>query len=365
MSTQTISPFLSIGQTRLHYRWLRNICQCRECLDQLTSYQVQQRASSSKPLTTEQHDEKLIIDWNENPPHRSIYNIPWLLTYASNFQPESLKNPIVVWDKARLDSNPVAKFDPNTSSQEIWMKQLLKFGFVILTNIATEEFEPFVSSLGELIHTPGYERIESVRIDPNHHSKELFRTGASLALHTDNGYRSYKHRMAQFLYCAENSVSGGESLVVDGFCIAKDLCSKYPDYFKILAETPVQFLRIQHEQEYFYPPTNPIFELDKQDNIIGIRFCERNCLPVLPFEQMESFYKAYEILVYEYLNNPNYQYCFQLKAGDCLVLQNYRVLHGRNAFDFSSGIRELRAAYIEWDLFLARYHYRQFSDLKL
>ena len=132
MSTQSLTRYLTIANTRFHYRWLRNMCQCKQCLDQLTSEQVQQRASSSEPLTVEQQDDKLIIDWNENPAHRSIYSIRRLLACVGNSQVENLKSPIILWDKAQLDSNSVEKFDPNICSQETWMNQLFKFGFVDL-----------------------------------------------------------------------------------------------------------------------------------------------------------------------------------------------------------------------------------------
>ena len=43
---------------------------------------------------------------------------------VGNSQVENLKSPIILWDKAQLDSNSVEKFDPNICSLETWMNQL-------------------------------------------------------------------------------------------------------------------------------------------------------------------------------------------------------------------------------------------------
>ncbi|NEO16202.1 MAG: hypothetical protein F6K59_28780 [Moorea sp. SIO3F7] len=51
------------------------------------------------------------------------------------------------------------------------------------------------------------------------------------------------------------------------------------------------------------------------------------------------------------MKSPDYQYCSRLKAGDCLVAQNFRVLHGRTAYDTNYGIRHLEGAFLDWDYF--------------
>jgi len=54
------------------------------------------------------------------------------------------------------------------------------------------------------------------------------------------------------------------------------------------------------------------------------------------------------------LKNPDYQYRYYLQPGDCLLVQNFRVLHGRTGFDPYSGQRHIEVGYIDWDYFVAR-----------
>ena len=50
--------------------------------------------------------------------------------------------------------------------------------------------------------------------------------------------------------------------------------------------------------------------------------------------------------------HPDYAVALRLAAGEMVVFDNRRVLHGRQAFDPSTGRRHLRGAYVdrgEWD----------------
>ncbi|EAW34383.1 TauD/TfdA family dioxygenase [Lyngbya sp. PCC 8106] len=79
---------------------------------------------------------------------------------------------------------------------------------------------------------------------------------------------------------------------------------------------------------------------------------------------MEKFYEAYSQF-FRYLKSPDYQYHFRSEAGNCRMVQNFRVLHGRTAFDANSGPRHLESSYVAWDYFTARENFRQFQHLYL
>ena len=78
----------------------------------------------------------------------------------------------------------------------------------------------------------------------------------------------------------------------------------------------------------------------------------------MPFEQVEDFYAAYSAFM-SYLKNPAYQYQFRYKPGECLLLNNARVLHGRTAFDANSGTRHLKVGLINWDYLIAKKAFNQ------
>ena len=350
--------FVTVGGKRFHYTWLRDNClnsksrhpDSLEKLNDLSEFPL-----APEPKSIEERDGKLIIDWNENPPHRSVFPISWLLTHACDPKPEPLiGEEVILWDKARLDANPVEWPDVRTSDAKTWMSQLLSQGFVILRNIPLEDLDAFVSSFGPVRNTE-YGAIMKQTV-----GKDLAATSHGIPPHNDLTFWC-GHRVAQFIHCAENHAAGGQTFVMDGFRVANDFRQNHPEYFQILAETPVQFWRVQHEHQYFFRPVGSIIELDKQGNVAAVRFSHKNCAPQLPFDQIERFYQAYTAFS-RYLNNLDYQYRFRLTAGDCLLIQNFRVLHGRTDYDASVGPRDFRVAYMEWDYFLARYFYQRELD---
>lgn len=346
--------FVTVEGKRFHYTWLRDNClnpksrhpDSWEKLGDLSNC-----ASPPEPLSVVEQDGKLIIEWNENPPHRSIFPISWLLTHAYDPQPQPLNKQVVLWDKAKLETNPAQLYYAYSSNPELWINQLFSLGFVILKDIKPDNLDSFLSSIGPLRDTE-YGRIVTATV-----GKGLSSTVKALPPHNDLTY-CCGDNLVQFIYCTQNNASGGESLVVDGFGVAQDFRKDYPDYFKILVETPLPFWRVQHEHQYFFSSEKTIIELDREGELAAIRFSQKNCMPYLPFEQIESFYQAYSAFS-RYMNNLDYRYCFRLQPGNCLLMQNFRVLHGRAAFDPSSGSREMRVGYIDWDYFLARHFYQQ------
>ena len=48
-------------------------------------------------------------------------------------------------------------------------------------------------------------------------------------------------------------------------------------------------------------------------------------------------------------NSDKYSIEFKLEKGDLLMMNNYRLLHGRTEFDANEGKRFLQGCYIEYD----------------
>ena len=48
-------------------------------------------------------------------------------------------------------------------------------------------------------------------------------------------------------------------------------------------------------------------------------------------------------------NSDNYKIEFKLVPGDLMMMDNYRLLHGRTAFDLNEGSRYLQGCYIDYD----------------
>ncbi|NEQ75304.1 MAG: taurine catabolism dioxygenase TauD [Okeania sp. SIO2C9] len=354
--------FVTVAGKRFYYIWLRD-----NCLDSQSRHggsweklnDISKHKTPPQPLSIQIQDNNLIIDWDENPPHRSIFPISWLLNNTYDVHnTEEIEKQVILWNKAWLETNSIQKYDLQSCSRESWMNQLLQLGFVVIRNIPLEELESFLVSLGPIRNTE-YGTI--ITQNTSLAERDIAATSNTLTPHTDLSFWC-NHKVTEFLYSVTNDTIGGESLVVDGFSVARDFREDHPNDFRILAETLIPFCRVEPEYQYSFRPKHSIIELDREDEIVAVRFSHKNCTPILPAEQIEAFYQAY-ITFSHYLKNQDYQYRFRLEPGDCLLMQNFRILHGRTAFESNSGSREFRVGYIEWDYVLGRYFYqREFNQ---
>ena len=352
--TQTKS-FITIGNKRFHYIWLRENCpSCRYAApyQQLSDPNISDRPEQPQPLSVSLNHETLVIDWDETPSHRSVFSVDWLLQNSYDPQPKLESDRCTLWNRAQLQRQTIQTYDfQEITENDVWVNQLFELGFVVLENIPPEQLESFLASIGP-IYTVDYGQIFALETKSQPKAIAPPKDGCALPPHNDLSYWG-GHRLAQFLYCVESHHSGGESIVVDGFRIAQDFRQDYPNYFQRLLQTPVQFWLVDQDHRYRFCNVAPIIECDRDDNFTTVRFSKRNCRPHLPFEQLEEFYQAYHMF-FRYLKNPDYHYQFLLKSHSCLFLQNFRILHGRTAFDSAHGNRKMNSGYIDWNFFLGR-----------
>jgi gamma-butyrobetaine dioxygenase len=97
-----------------------------------------------------------------------------------------------------------------------------------------------------------------------------------------------------------------------------------------------------------------MISLDEDDEIVQVRF-NRSVMEVLdvPSELMEDVYRAY-LAFSALVRDPGIVARYRFVPGDVLVFNNWRVLHGRDSFDPSSGERHLQGCYAETDDMLSR-----------
>ncbi|MEB3885983.1 TauD/TfdA family dioxygenase [Lyngbya sp. CCY1209] len=356
--------FLTVRGKRFHYIWLYDHCLCPKCHHPSSFQKIQDLSDAvelPKPKSAKLHDETLIIDWEENPPHRSIFPVSWLLNRAYDPQPEPRLAPRekVLWDPAMLESNPPEWCDYKPDCFEPWMNQLSTLGFTRLRKMPWEKLNGFMSSIGPTYYLGQNGPYCTVKATPKDGDKSLSPEGQDLSFfanglspHTDITYLPTP-QIVQLLYCVENEASGGESIVIDGFRVAEDFRRDYPRYFDILTRTPVTFSQFYQSWHYYVSQTTPILQVKDTGEVAKIFFCHKNLDLDLPFEQVESFYEAYSTF-FRYLKNPAYEYSFRMRPGDCLLVQNFRILHGRKAFDRGSGSRHLEVSYMDWNYFAGR-----------
>jgi len=146
----------------------------------------------------------------------------------------------------------------------------------------------------------------------------------------------------------ENTVEGGESVVVDGFRAAERLQAEDPCGFALLTRHCARFeyagsagVRLKSKR--------PMIELGPDGELIGIRFNNRSASAFIdvPYEDMEGYYAAYRRLA-QIIEDPAMEITFKLKPGELFIVDNTRVLHARKAFS-SSGSRWLQGCYADKD----------------
>jgi gamma-butyrobetaine dioxygenase len=227
-----------------------------------------------------------------------------------------------------------------------WLAGVRRFGFAVLDAVPTTP-----GALCDVAERFGYVRETNYRrwfevraeVNPNN----LAYTNLGLQAHTDNPYRDPVPTL-QLLACLENTVEGGDSIVVDGFRAAERLRDESPDGFDLLTRYCARF-EYAGSQGVRLRSRRPMIELSPDGELLAIRFNNRSTAPLrdIPFEHMEAYYAAYRRFA-ELIEDPSMEVTFKLRPGELFIVDNTRVLHARKAFS-GSGKRWLQGCYADKD----------------
>ena len=132
------------------------------------------------------------------------------------------------------------------------------------------------------------------------------------------------------IQCVRPAVKGGTNIVIDAQPILQDLLKHQPEIAKtLLMPGCVSFCR----DDQMLPRVSVYERLSAHR--FRIRFRSDEALYVSP-----SAYEAVQYLYDYYIHNPAYQQPIDLEAGQILILDNFRVLHGREGFEVDDGEKE-------------------------
>ena len=253
----------------------------------------------------------------------------------------------IEWDST-LDNLNIFEFKENLFEKEEMYNALVnfyKYGFVIFKNVPTKDnfLINFANSIGSVRRT-NFGEFFNVKSKPN--PNDLAYTSLPLAPHTDNPYRN-PVPCIQMLHCIKNEVKGGFSTLVDGLTVTERLKKDYPNYYKILTETKVRFQLI--DKDVVLEDWAEMIKLDEQGKLKQVRFSPRlDFVPLMDKEKLELYYSARK-KISEFYNSDEYRIEFKLTSGDLLMMDNYRLLHGRTSYDANEGMRFLQGCYIDYD----------------
>ena len=342
--------FFNDGNIRqeIHPFWLRERVENKEFLDEIT----QQRLFDPSNLQTNILIETVKLENNEleinfNDGVKSYLKV-------SNIIDEYLDQKMVMssiekvkWDSSLNNLKNFIYKDDISESKEMYdlLVSFYQYGFVIIKNVPTQDnfIINFANSIGSVRRT-NFGEFFNVRSIPN--PNDLAYTSYNLAPHTDNPYR-IPVPCIQLLHCIENEVSGGLSTLVDGYTVTEDLKNEFKDYYEILTKIKVKFKFI--DKEVILEDWSELIKLDEKKEFKQVRFSPRlDYVPILNKEDLDLYYKARNKLS-EFYNSDKYRIEFKLNPGDLLIMDNYRLLHGRTSFDSNEGNRFLQGCYIDYD----------------
>jgi gamma-butyrobetaine dioxygenase len=323
--------------------WLRANCPCAACRDPASGQRLVTITDLPAEVTvTDVLPSGAAVEVVFGPDgHRGVFAVGWLARYGDAAREagstggqddDRTEDAKRLWAAADLGGGlpqgwwPRYLADP--AHRRSCLSAVLTHGLVVLHHVPCEPGAVLAvaKSLGYVRET-NYGRLFEVRAEPT--PANLAFTRLPIAPHTDNPYRDPVPTV-QLLHCLHAAADGGDSTFTDGFRAAAMLRSHDPAAFACLTTTPVTFAYSDQATEL--RATGPMIGLDPRARIRQIRFNGRSLTPVrLPAAQARTFYAAYRAFA-ERIAGPEAVVTASLSPGDCVIVDNTRILHGRAGF---------------------------------
>lgn len=335
------------------YLWLRDADpagfhhQTGERTFDLTSVPLDVKAASAKI-----DGDTLLVRWQDrDAPSR--FPLDWARRHRpGRRRDDSADVPARPWRRARLNAGiPRFAADDLLASDDAlvdWLCVTKRDGLSIVDGLADtiDAGTSIARRVGHLRETNFGVTFEVVsKRDPNN----LAYTAEALPLHTDLTNQELPPGY-QFLHCLANEADGGESLFCDGFAVAADLARAEPELFERLVSTTVPFRF--HDADTDIRTRKSVITCDAAGNVAEICFNAHlaDILDLAP-DALAPYYAAYRRFM-AMTRDASYTIGHRLNAGEMVVFDNRRVLHGRAAFEPGSGHRHLHGCYVDradWD----------------
>ena len=332
------------NNTKANFRlfWLRD--HCREPIS--FNHSTHQREVDTfalpkvppvKNIDLSEDKQSIVVSWKEE-------NL--LSTYTSQYLYSVLDTEKENDSQIQWDGNSLSKavYTINFAGQDfdhagsLVVKNLHKYGIAVLDGV-----EPTMDYTQKLAKQQGYIR-ETIfgglwDFSNNMAHGDTAYTNVGIGPHTDGTY-SLDPPGLQLLHCIAFDGSGGENVFIDGFRVAELIRDQDPVAFDTLTRVKVPGVYI--EDGVYLRAEHPVVRLCDDGTIKQICFNNFDRAPFLLSKTEEAaFYHAYGMF-HQLVNNPAMQITLQMRPGNAVWFNNWRVLHARNAY---TGFRHLAGAY--------------------
>ncbi|WWD21044.1 trimethyllysine dioxygenase [Kwoniella shandongensis] len=351
-------------ESRFDNYFLFDHCRCSKCFQTQTKQRLKtltELPTDIQPVSVETDTAGLHITWSTSPPHKSTYPSqflkkaaydPPLASYHEAEDSRILWNSKIVQSPPTVDHQDLVHSKAETSERGILklLNRVHDFGFCFITDVppTADDTKWLIERIAPIRQTH-YGGFWSFTADLSH--GDLAYSNEGLPAHTDTTYFTDPAGLQIFHLLSHPSPpgTGGTTLLVDAFYTASLLSTLYPNSYSLLSRlrvpahasgTPGTILRPTISQPAFSHDEKGQLSLVRWNNedrgVVG-----RGWTP----EEVKGWYQASRR--FEELNrSEDAEYWVQLSPGTVLVIDNWRVMHGRSAF---TGSRTMCGAYVGAD----------------
>ena len=303
----------------------------------------------------------LEIGWQ---PHRliSLHSLAWLRNQRASQAVRAETSPgQVIWDSTTISDLPAPTYASLLDSESARLdlfEQVLNWGVSLIREVPLQAdlVESVAGWFGQIQPNPYADDlarpvVSSIRVDPS--QPVATRMSHFLGPHTDTCWRQTLIGLLT-MHCLQAHPQGGRSMLVDGFAVAARLREQSAQAFGLLSTVPIAFAAEVADRD-FWRASGRVISVSADGVVEGIRYNGNSIGQLdLPDELIEPVYSAleqFESILYD----RDLWWRPRLAPGDLLVIDNHRVLHGREAFDASSAERHIQCCNVERDDFHNNY----------
>lgn len=184
-------------------------------------------------------------------------------------------------------------------------------------------------------------------------------TNLPLRPHTDGTYFTHPPAL-QFFRIAERTGGGGDTILVDGFNIVKQLQKNSPSAYRLLSTLPILWHYI--EEDVYMHALKPVVRFSEGHEMyaqsggremLQFSFNNDDRAPVHIPRHLDPLYYDALFAVLESIDDERNQVRFSLRPDELLCVMNWRVMHARTRF---TGLRRLQGCYIGMNDYNSRLH---------
>lgn len=343
------------NQAVFHPLWLRENSQQVGNVDKSTKLRITQAAFLPLDLSVDKVslDEAGNLHLAFSDDHTCHYSHTELYACFANPRPSEVGTTRQYWDSClkTFQHYQYEEICNNDNTLYELLNTVSETGFAAIRRIPLElnAIESFTKRVGPIRET-NWGTVTDVRNIPEPY--DLTMTACSLSPHVDNPYRLPGPGYI-FMHCLRNDADGGESTMVDGFAAALKLKEINPIAFETLTHFKPGFRHV--DGSAILEDYGPLIELDEDAEIKRIRYSNRTeQVPFTDVDTLSDYYSARQAFA-QLIFSDEMTLKVKLMPGDGFIWDNYRILHGRTAFDTRTGDRHMRHCYMDRDIFSSRY----------